>query len=680
MSSIDLVLERVGHCEWRNGYYMASCPAHEDRKPSLSITQGEDGKVLLHCFAGCEKAKILAALGLDAGDLFPAPANGARNGHKKTGGKPTATWEIRDAGGELQAIHVRFDRNGGKDCLWKLPSASGWGLKGRKLATLPLYRSEHLQGWPEEDPVVVVEGEKAADAFSKVYPSVLGTVTGAGGTPGAEALEVLRGRRVILWPDNDEEGHRHMARIAEALCEGVATEVGVFGWEDGPPKGDAADHPAVTDKDPEALEKLLIDLKSATIWEPEDDIENTEPVGVLLSNVVAEKIEWLWKGRVPKGKLTLVDGDPAKGKSALTIYVAACVTVGRAFPDGAPCEAGGVALLNAEDGLADTILPRFQAAGGDPSKVVSLATVADEDGHERLLSIPEDIPIIERGIKRVDAELVVIDPFMAFLSGKLNAHKDQDVRRALAPLAAMADKTGAAVLVVRHLNQATGQNPLYRGGGSIGIIGQARSALVVAEDPGDDRRRVLASLKNNLSEPAPSLVFTVVSAPNGAACVEWKGQTDLKADQLLCAPADPEERSALDEAKDFLLDALQDGPRHSAAVKKEARKAEVSEATLRRAKTTLGVRAKKEGDGSWSWSLPGKLRREGQEAQGEQQGSQAPEDERLEHLPENKPISEGEGEQAAQGAQDTCAGVDERVGSAGDWREHPLDCECVECS
>ncbi|PLS85161.1 MAG: hypothetical protein CYG60_14090, partial [Actinobacteria bacterium] len=145
-----------------------------------------------------------------------------------------------------------------------------------------------------------------------------------------------------------------MARIAEALCEGVATEVGVFGWEDGPPKGDAADHPAVTDKDPEALEKLLIDLKSATIWEPEDDIENTEPVGVLLSNVVAEKIEWLWKGRVPKGKLTLVDGDPAKGKSALTIYVAACVTVGRAFPDGAPCEAGGVALLNAEDGLADT--------------------------------------------------------------------------------------------------------------------------------------------------------------------------------------------------------------------------------------------------------------------------------------------------------------------------------------
>ncbi len=679
MSSIDLVLERLGHCEWHKGYYMASCPAHDDQKPSLSIKEGVDGKVLLHCFAGCEKPKIVAALGLTLGDLFPASTNGSRNGHEKKDGKPTAAWDIRDAGGELHAVHVRFDRNDGKECLWKLPSASGWGLKGRKLATLPLYRSEHLQDWPEDMPVIVVEGEKAADALSEVYPAVLGTVTGAGGTPGAEALGVLRGRRVILWPDNDEEGRLHMTRIAEALCEGVAAQVSVFGWVDGPPKGDAADHPAVTGRDPQALEKLLIDLRSAPRRGPEEDAAKPEPIGVLLSDVVAEKVEWLWRGRVPKGKLTLLDGDPAKGKSALTIYVAACVTVGRAFPDGAPCEAGGVALLNAEDGLADTILPRFQAAGGDPSRVVSLATVPDENGHERLLSIPEDIQIIERGIERVNADLVVIDPLMAFLSGKLNAHKDQDVRKALAPLAAMAERTGAAVLVVRHLNQATGQNPLYRGGGSIGIIGQARSALVVAEDPEDDCRRVLASLKNNLSEPAPSLVFTVVSAKNGAACVEWKGQTELKADQLLCAPADPEERSALDEAKDFLLDALQDGPRHSKAVKNEAREADVSEATLRRAKVALSVRATKESDGSWSWSLPGGAGKARQDAQGEQQGSQAPEHEHLERLPTNRPILEGKGEQGAQGVQGTNARVDGRVAPARDWREHPLDCECIEC-
>ena len=90
--------------------------------------------------------------------------------------------------------------------------------------------------------------------------------------------------------------------------------------------------------------------------------------------------------------------------------------------------------MNAEDGLADTIKPRLDAAGGDPSRVLSLATIpAGDEGDERHLTIPEDIPIIEDGIKQVQAKLVIIDPLMAFLSGRSDAHKDQDVRRALAP-------------------------------------------------------------------------------------------------------------------------------------------------------------------------------------------------------------------------------------------------------
>ena len=78
---------------------------------------------------------------------------------------------------------------------------------------------------------------------------------------------------------------------------------------------------------------------------------------------------------------------------------------------------------------------------------------------------------------------MVVDPLMAFLSGDTNSHKDQDVRRALAPLASVAQRTGAAVLIVRHLNKAGGGNTPYRGGGSLGIIGAARAGLVVAEDP-----------------------------------------------------------------------------------------------------------------------------------------------------------------------------------------------------
>jgi RecA-family ATPase len=118
------------------------------------------------------------------------------------------------------------------------------------------------------------------------------------------------------------------------------------------------------------------------------------------------------------------------------------------------------------------------------------------------------VSLIKRGIERVSAGLVVIDPLVAFLPKNVDANKDQDVRRALAPLAVLAERTGAAVVVVRHLNKGTGGKALYRGGGSIGIIGAARSALLVAKDPQDDNQRVLAaqkatSQKQRRASPSP---------------------------------------------------------------------------------------------------------------------------------------------------------------------------------
>ncbi len=190
---------------------------------------------------------------------------------------------------------------------------------------------------------------------------------------------------------------------------------------------------------------------------------------------------------------------------------------------------------------------------------------------------------------------------MAFLGGKTDSHKDQDVRRALAPLAAFEERTRAAVLIVRHLNKAAGGNPLYRGGGSIGIIGAARSGLVVARDPEDPERRILAANKNNLSRAAPSLVFGLETAPNGAARVVWGGTSSLNAADILREPVDPEQRSALSEAKDFLSKELADGPVAAEQVKKDARAAGVSERTLKRAKRALGVGSDKASDGSWYW-------------------------------------------------------------------------------
>ena len=375
----------------------------------------------------------------------------------------------------------------------------------------------------------------------------------------------------------------------------------------------------------------------------EGNSEAPDPPGILLSDVEPEQLEWLWWKRLPLGKLAVLDGDPGLGKSALTTDAAARVSVGRDWPDGTPCEAGGVVILSAEDGLADTIRPRLDAAGGDPSRVLALATVADGDA-ERLISIPKDLDVVQRGIERVSARLVIVDPLMAFFSGDVDAHKDQGVRRALAPLAKLAEKTGAAVVVVRHLNKAAGGNSLYRGGGSIGIVGAARCALLVAKDPQDERRRVLAPLKSNLAAPAPSLAFALATADNGAVRVEYKGETSHTADALLAAPTDPEERSALDEAAEFLRDALKDGPVSAKQVKKEARDADVTEITLKRAKAALGVKSEKEADGSWTWTL-----RAGRQGDHKERGDpQASNGDPLDPLMVGKPNSAGWGEKQGE--------------------------------
>jgi len=344
----------------------------------------------------------------------------------------------------------------------------------------------------------------------------------------------------------------------------------------------------------------------------ERTVEELEPeeIGILLSGVAPEEVEWLWPSWLARGKVALMDGDPGLGKSAATLDLAARVSAGKVFPNGAKCEPAGVVLLSGEDGLRDTIRPRLDAAGADVSRIVSLATVPDENGHDRYLSIPEDIPLIEKGIKRVGAGLVVVDPLMAFFSSETNSHRDQDVRRTLAPLAGLAERTGACVLVVRHLNKAPGNNPLYRGGGSIGIIGAARMAFVVGKDPQDEDRRVLASTKNNLAKPPKSLMFTLEEAESNTVRVNWLGESELSAHQLLATPREEEHAAGRSEAVEFLNDVLADGPVAASQVKEEAEDTGISERTLWRAKKVLGVIAYREGGtggrgkGQWFWKLP----------------------------------------------------------------------------
>jgi hypothetical protein len=215
-------------------------------------------------------------------------------------------------------------------------------------------------------------------------------------------------------------------------------------------------------------------------------------------------------------------------------------------PDPGPVEGDGgsktspsdVLIFTAEDGLADTIRPRLDAAGADSSRVSTLrGTRTAVEG--LLLQFPEDIDLLAEALDETRASMVIIDPFFAFLSGRLKSGLDQEVRRALTPLADLADRSRACIVLVRHLRKAGASSALYRGGGSIGIIGAARLGLVVAADPSDDNARLVAVTKSNLSAIPPTLRFRVVDAENGSGRVEWdRTPSDLSADELLAETAE----------------------------------------------------------------------------------------------------------------------------------------------
>jgi hypothetical protein len=272
---------------------------------------------------------------------------------------------------------------------------------------------------------------------------------------------------------------------------------------------------------------------------------------------------------------------------------------------------GGVVVLTAEDGLDDTVLPRLLAARGDPRRVLALDVVGTgREEHDPML--PDDLGSVEAAIKRVDAVLVIVDPLMAFLPGSVNAHRDQDVRRALRQLASLAERTSAAILVVRHLNKVTGGNAITRGGGSIGIIGAARAGLLVAKDPENEDERVLAVTKSNLGPPVGSLKYALegVTYPTDdgtgeAVRVRWLGASTMTADGLLAALAeDADEKTLVQEVMNFLDDYLRT-PQPAEPAKRAAVKATgASERTVMTAKKKLGVRSRKLGMGDgWVWAL-----------------------------------------------------------------------------
>ncbi|GEE01124.1 hypothetical protein nbrc107696_15700 [Gordonia spumicola] len=454
----------------------------------------------------------------------------------------------------------------------------------------------HAEGLPAETtlPVYFVEGENDVLAVETTgYPAVC-AAQGAGKAHLAD-LEPLRGRPVIVVADKDGPGRRHAQQVVELLA-GVAESTVIVEAKTGK---DAADH-ILAGHD---LSELVVVAEQAT---------GPSLVSVRLSDVEPERITWLWPGRMPAGKLVTLDGDPSLGKSTLALTFAATITNCGTWPDNTTCTTSGdVILLSGEDGLADTVRPRLDAAGADVTRVHAVQGIALEDG---TLVPPTlgDVRQLEQLIRQTAARLLIVDVLMAYLPGKVDSHKDQDIRRVLSALATMADETGCTVLLLRHLNKAKGGDPLYRGGGSIGIVGAARAGMLVAADPDDEtgKVRVLASTKSNLGPAPESLRYQLVSAEGtDVARVDWLGVDGRDARELLSEPTfdDGDDRSSIIRIVTTYLTEC-GGSAPAADVLKHTRSAGLTDNAVKKARSKRGsgIRTEKSGFGkgaSWFWSI-----------------------------------------------------------------------------
>jgi len=355
----------------------------------------------------------------------------------------------------------------------------------------------------------------------------------------------------------------------------------------------------------EYLEQKL--MKVAEAADENDDRTVWQPSVVSLDDIAPQQTDWLWQDYLPAGTITVIDGDPGLGKSQLTIDLAARLSRGDAMPpasapDGMYSQKGTL-ILNAEDDPSRTLRPRLDAAGATMKNIHLLRHMDGFSGEQqRPVSLPLDLAVVENVVRHFNIGLCVLDPFVAYLDGKLSMNSDADVRRCLGQVAVMAERTGAAVLLVRHLNKKSGLSAIYRGGGSIGITGAARAVFMVGEDPTDPDSRILACVKCNLAPEPPSLRFHIESVGTTSR-VRWGDSCEVSAADML--QGGKSRGAKLNRAKEIIEEILGTGPRGSNEVLQACKMEQIGESTFHKARKALGIQAEKESlSGGWLLTLP----------------------------------------------------------------------------
>lgn len=569
------------------GGFSVRCPAHHDKSPSLSVDSGTTQPVVLHCHAGCSTAEILSAAGLQTSDIMVEKPSS--NGHEIV-----AEYDYRDEHGTLLFQVVRMSP---KTFRQRRPDGTGWNWSLGDTRRV-LYHLPELIAADPDAPVYVVEGEKDVEAIERAG-GVATCNAGGAGKWRDEYSECLRDRDVVVVADKDDPGIAH-AKAVERSCKEIARSVRVVTVLVGK---DAADHLAAGEP-----------LSGFTPLEPPEQIGEGSPF-VCLVDVEERKIEWLWTRRLPQVGVAVIAGDGGVGKSTMAQKLAAAVTNGTPFPvEHEQRTPRGVVWLSAEEDTGAVIRPRMRLMGADLARVIVL-----DPEHGASFTLPDGIELLEEQVVQAGAGMVVIDSGPAFMDKGLKVNDENDVRKMLRPLMAMAERNTALVLLLAHMNKGSG-TPGQRVMGGSAWRNAPRLVMMVGvpdkQHPSDTNDRIVLVEKTNLGRFPDAVGFQIVpfcDEPD-LADIHWTGEVGgVSPADIIQGAVDKEERSAVEEAMAWLSEELSEGPMESKDVFKRANIQKISDATLKRAKSRLGIEPKKVGFGSfgrWEWELPKKLKEE----------------------------------------------------------------------
>ena len=350
-------------------------------------------------------------------------------------------------------------------------------------------------------------------------------------------------------------------------------------------------------------------------------VSSPSPCGVELirgDSIKPEPISWLWQGWLAGGKLHVIAGAPGTGKTTLAIGLAATLTVGGKWPDCTQAGVGEVLIWSGEDTLGDTLVPRLYACGANLSRVHFIGQATGEDGPRPFDPARDFAALAVEAARLPNLRLVIVDPIVSAISG--DGHKSNDVRRGLQPLVDFGEATGCAIIGISHFSKGTaGRDPVERVTGSVAFGALARLVFAtVKESEENGGGRLLVRSKSNIGPNGGGWRYELRQVELDGDCAgitasrpEWGEAVPGDAREILASveqEADHEERSALDEAREFLLNTLESGPVHARQIYRDADEMGITKKTLQRAKAALGIEAIKEAmAGGWLWKMPPKM-------------------------------------------------------------------------